>query len=146
MPAWQRYDGHLYRSAGPALSDPAAIDRLLVLSGGYGVLEGRDLIGDYNRKMRSRDCPRGLLEHLLIDRAAQSRLDVVAFAGATTDYAKVLHRARWQLPRGRTAQLVTLRGVRGVSAVSSSLGLALRALMEMRGNYPQGTVVERLDA
>lgn len=146
MPAWQRYDGYLYRAARPSLSDPAATDRLLILSGGYGVLEGRDLIGDYNRMMRSRDWPRGLLEQLLADRAAQSRLDVVAFAGATTDYAKVLRRARWQLPHGRTAQLVTVRGVRGVSAVSSSLGLALRAFLELRSNYPQGTVVERLDA
>lgn len=146
MPAWQRYDGYLYRAARPALSDPAATDRLLILSGGYGVLEGRDPIGNYNRMMRSSDWPRGLLEQLVADRAAQSRLDVVAFAGSTTDYAKLLRRARWQLPEGRAAQLVTLRGVRGVSAVSSSLGLALRAFMALGSNYPQGTIVERLDA
>jgi hypothetical protein len=145
-PAWQRYDGHLYRAAGRVLSDLAESNRLLILSGGYGLLEGRDLVGDYDRIMRTRDWPSRLLEQLLADRAADSGLDVVAFAGFTTDYAKVLRRTPWQLAPGRTAHLVTLRGGRGASAISSSLGLALRTFVERRSNYPQGTVVERLDA
>lgn len=146
MPAWRRYNGHLYRAAGPVLSDLAATNRLLILSGGYGLLEGRDLIGYYNRIMRTRDWPSDLLEQLLSERAADSALDVVAFASLTTDYAKVLRRTPWQLAPGRAAHLVTLRGGRGASLVSRSLGLALRTFVERRRNYPQGTVVERLDA
>lgn len=70
---------------------------------------------------------------------------MMAFASLTTDYAKVLRRTPWQLAPGRTVHLVTLRGRRGASAVSSSLGLALRAFVEGRRDYPHGTVVERLD-
>ncbi|WP_310529382.1 hypothetical protein [Nocardioides sp.] len=146
MPAWQRYDGHLYRAAAPVLSELVTAKRLLILSGGYGLLEGRDVIGHYNRIMRTRDWPRDLLERLLADRAAESGLDIVAVASHTTDYVKVLRRTPWNLALGRTAHLVTLRGTRGASAVSRSLGMALRTFVEGRGEYPPGTVVERLDA
>jgi hypothetical protein len=145
MPAWQRYDGHLYRAAAPVLPELVAAKRLLILSGGYGLLEGGDVIGHYNRIMRARDWPRDLLERLLADRAADSGLDIVAVASYTTDYVKVLRRTPWNLSRGRTAHLVTLRGARGASAVSNSLGVALRTFVEGRSEYPQGTVVERLD-
>lgn len=146
MPAWQRYLGHLYRAAGPVLSDLAATDRLLILSGGYGLLEGRDLIGYYDRVMRSGDWPSGLLERALADRAADSGFDVVAVAGLTTDYARALRRTPWRLRPERTAQLVTVQGLSGQTVVSSSLGLALRTFVERRSHYPQGTIVERLDA
>lgn len=36
LPAWQRYEGHLYRTAAPVLSDLASAQRLVILSGGYG--------------------------------------------------------------------------------------------------------------
>ena len=81
MPAWRRYDGHLYQAAGTALDDLVASDRLLILSGGYGLLEGSDRIGTYNRVMKSSAWPPGLLEQVLSGRAAQAELDVVAFAG-----------------------------------------------------------------
>jgi hypothetical protein len=144
MPAWQRYDGHLYRAAGSALGDLAAKSRLVILSGGYGVLDGSDLIGDYNRLMNPSDWPRGVLERALSDRAAQSGLDVVAFAGMTTAYAKVLRRTRWQLPSGGTGTLVALDGIRGVTGVSVALGRALRAFVEGRSTYPPGVIVKRL--
>jgi len=145
LPAWQRYDGYLYGVARHDLiRDLAASGRLVILSGGYGVLDGRDLIGLYNRPMRSRDWPAGLLEQLVAGRAEESGLDVVAFAGATTEYAKVLRRAPWQLAEGRSARMVTIRGVRGVRAVSESLGFALSSFVEERGGYPEGAVVESL--
>jgi hypothetical protein len=145
LPAWQRYDGNLYRAAGRAvLADLAASGRLVILSGGYGVLDGRDLIGYYNRLMKSRDWPSGLLEQTVALRAEEAGLDVVAFAGATTVYAKVLRRAPWRLAAGQTARLVMIRGGRGVSAISRSLGLALSAFVAGRGGYPQDAVVESL--
>lgn len=107
MPAWRRYDGYLYRNCGDVLGDLAASRRLVILSGGYGVLDGDDLIGNYNRPMKPGDWPRGLLERVLADRILQSGLDVVMFAGATTPYAKVLHRTPVRLRDGTTAVLVT---------------------------------------
>jgi hypothetical protein len=146
MPAWQRYDGYLYRAAAAVLPMLASTNRLLILSGGYGLLDSGDLIGDYNRIMRARDWPHGLLERMLAERAANSDRDVVAVASSTTDYAKVLRRTRWHLASGRSANLITLRGTGGASAVSSSLGLALRTFIQGGTDYPPGTVVEGLDA
>lgn len=144
LPARQRYNGSLYRAVGQeVLDDLAASGRLVILSGGYGVLDGRDLIGSYNRLMKSSDWPAGLLEKTIAVRAEQSGMDVVAFAAATTEYAKVLRRTPWRLA-GRTAQLVTIRDVRGVGAVSTALGLALNAFVRARGEFPAGTVVQRL--
>lgn len=77
-------------------------------------------------------------------RAEYSSLDVVAFAGATTPYAKIMRRTPWNLPEGRSAQLVTIQDVRGVLAVSKALGLAVRVFAKGRGIYPAGTTVERL--
>jgi hypothetical protein len=144
-PAWQRYDGSLHRAAGERIpADLAASGRLVILSGGYGVLDGRDMIGDYNRLMKASDWPAGLLERALAVRAELVGLDVVAFAGTTTEYAKVLRRTPWRLGAEQRAQLVTIRGVRGVGAVSRALGLALRAFTTGQGSYPVGTSVERL--
>lgn len=130
MPAWQRYDGNLYRAVGPRLRKVAHDGRLLILSGGYGVLDGRDQIGTYNKMMKTSDWPKGLLEEMIAARAAGAGLDVVAFAAASTDYAKVLRRVSWDLPGGRAACLVTMHGLVGTSAVSNALGLACRAFME----------------
>jgi hypothetical protein len=145
-PAWQRYDGHLYRTAAPVLPGLASTNRLLILSGGYGLLDSKDLIGDYNRMMRTRDWPRGLLEGLLAERAAGSGLDVLAVASDSTDYAKVLRRTPWELGPEHTAYLMTMRGMGGATAVSSALGQALRTFIEARRDYPPSMVIERLDA
>lgn len=126
------------------LADLAASGRLLILSCGYGVLKGPDLIGYYDRLMRTSDWPHGLLEQVLADYATKSALDVVAFVGASTHYAKVIRRTPWQLPQDRSAYLVSLRGVRGVREISRSLGSALRCFVERHGGYPPGTVVGRL--
>lgn len=65
LPAWQRYDGSLYRAVGSEiLADLAASGRLIILSGGYGVLDGRDVIGQYNRLLKASDWPVGLLRRL----------------------------------------------------------------------------------
>lgn len=146
MPAWQRYNGHLYRAAAPVVPELASTGRLLVLSGGYGLLESTDLIGDYDRKMRVSDWPRGLLERSLSERAAGSGLNVLAVASTSTDYAEVLRRTSWRLDPGCTAHLLTLQGVRGATSVLSSLGHALRTFITGKGDYPASMVIERLDA
>lgn len=106
LPAWQRYDGYFYRAAGQeVLAELAGSGRLLILSGGYGLLDGRDLIGFYNRRMNPHDWPAGLVEQALTTRAEDSDLDVVAFAAATTPYARLLRRTPWSLTEGHTAHL-----------------------------------------
>lgn len=144
LAAWGRYDGRLYRAAAPALEAVARDGRLLILSGGYGVLDGREPIGTYDRLMRPGDWPPGLLEQTLAGRASQAGFDVVAFAGTSTPYARLLRRVDWVLPAGRSAHLVTMRGMRGVSAVSTALGTALAAFVSGQGDYPGPTHVERL--
>jgi hypothetical protein len=144
LPAWQRYTGRLYVAGRAVIPDLATSHRLVIISGGYGVLDGQDLIGHYDRNMKSRDWPPGLLERILADRAAQSGVDVVAFLGASTDYAKVLQRTRWRLPKGVAAHLVTITGARGSGAISNSLGQALRAFVAGHDDFPAKTVVERL--
>jgi hypothetical protein len=146
MPAWQRYDGSLYRAAGTVLRVLVAADRLVIISGGYGVVGGADPIGYYDRLMRPGDWPAGLLQTELAARASTSGLDVVAFAGRSSNYAAVLRRTRWQLSTGRRAVLVTMRDMRGVTKVSHALGRALVAFVAQTGEYPLETIVEELAA
>ncbi len=140
LPAWQRYTGHLYAEAGPAVSELAAAGRLLILSGGYGLVEGTEPIGDYDQKMSPRDWPPGLLEGLLAERAAAAGLHVVAFAAATSGYLTVLSRARWTQPPGLRVVLVSVDGVRGGAAreVPRRLGQTLAAWWEGSDAYPAG--------
>jgi hypothetical protein len=145
MPAWQRYKGSFYSKVGTSLQTAAAAGRLVILSGGYGVLDGLEPIGWYNREMRLSEWPRGLLEGVIAERARSTGLDVVAFAASTPDYAKLLRRVEWGLPSGRRAVLVTMSGLRGTRNVSSRLGESFRAFTS--GNprrFPQQTVVVRL--
>lgn len=147
MPAWQRYDGAFYRAAGAGLEEAAQAGRLLILSGGYGLLEGTEPIGTYDRVMNLRDWPGNLLEDLLEDRSRGSGLDVVAFAATSTGYAKLLRRVQWSVPSGRRVVLVRVSGLRGTSVVSRSLGQAFRAFQTGNpGDFPSETVVERLSA
>ncbi len=144
MSAWQRYTGGFYAAAAPSIQAIALNGRLVLLSGGYGLVDGMDLIGNYDRMMKSRDWPAGLLERSLANRAAQAGLDVVAFVAVTTDYATVVRRTKWRLPAGRSAHLVSMRGVRGTGAVTRSLGQSLLAFTQGSGQYPAGVSVERM--
>lgn len=145
MPAWRRYSGRLYGAAGSAIETLALEDRLLILSGGYGVLSGQDMIGDYDRRMKASDWPRGVLERALSHAAAASGRDIVIFAAATTDYAHVVRRTVWCVPHDRSVHLLSTSGLRGTGAVTGALGRALRTLILGDGQYPDGVVVDRLD-
>ena len=71
---------------------------------------------------------------------------MVAFAPATTDYARLLRRTRWQ-QAGIDARLVTITGVTGgaMTEVPRRLGQAFSAFWNRQhGSYPPGTVVEAL--
>jgi hypothetical protein len=127
LPAWQRYNGYFYRAAGGAVREAAAGGRLVILSGAYGLLAGDEPTGWYRRDLYLADWPSGLLGRELASHAQRLGLtDVVVFAAATTDYAKLARRTPWQEFGVRNVLLVTRQGDnRGTQkAVPEALGHA----------------------
>lgn len=147
MPAWRRYDGMFYRCAGSALAEAAEAGNVVIISGGYGLVRAQQLIGWYEKPLRLADWPTGLLESALTNEAHRTgSRTVVAFASATTGYAQLLRRTRWQ-DAGLTAYLVTITGVTSgaMAKVPRLLGLAFCAFWnQQHDRYPPGIVVEQL--
>jgi hypothetical protein len=97
MPAWQRSAGYFYTNADTAIADAVrtAAD-LVILSGGYGVVQADEPIGWYQRRLRLTDWPPGLLGAELATLAARRQLrTVIGFAAATSPYADVIRTAPW---------------------------------------------------
>ncbi len=68
MPAWHRYTGMLYETARLGLEQAQEaiwFRRLLILSGGYGVVRAIDPIGTYNLALDESRWPRGLLQEVI---------------------------------------------------------------------------------
>jgi hypothetical protein len=149
LPAWLRYTGGFYATAGSELRDAVARDTpLLILSGGYGVLHAEEPIGDYNKILRLTDWPGGLLEDLLIREAGRRNVSsVVAFAASSSDYAKLIRRTQWK-EVGIGAFLVTIKnaGMGASGKVPRRLGQAFACFWRGRPAemYPEGTTVEIL--
>jgi hypothetical protein len=147
LPAWRRYTGTFYQNAGHALADAATRGHLVIVSGGYGVVNAEEPIGCYDKQLRLSDWPPGLLESSLIGAARHaSAQTVVAFAAATTQYATLLRRARWR-DAGITAYLVTVAGVGGgaLAEVPRRLGEAFGVFWNAQDRpYPPGILVENL--
>jgi hypothetical protein len=146
LPAWRRYTGVFYQHARPALADAVAAGRVVIISGGYGIVRSDEGIGWYDKVLQLGDWPAGLLESALISEAQRCSAEtVVAFASATTDYARLLRRTRW-LQAGIDARLVTITGVTGgaISEVPRRLGQAFSAFWNRQHDYPPGTAVEVL--
>ena len=146
LPAWRRYTGAFYQHARPALADAVAAGHVVIISGGYGIVRGDEPIGWYDKVLQLADWPAGLLESTLISEAQRCGAQtVVAFASATTDYAKLLRRTRWQ-QAGIDARLVTITGVTSgaISEVPRRLGQAFSAFWDRQHSYPPGTTVETL--
>lgn len=145
LPAWRRYDGTFYRNARQVLEAAAANGRLLILSGGYGVLRADEPIGYYDRKLKLRDWPAGLLERTIIDQArAAGAAHVVGFVSASADYAKLLRRTPWD-EAGVPATLVTIEYHGGGAQVEvpRRLAQAFGAFWH-GGEFPPGAAVEEL--
>lgn len=95
MPAWRRYSGYFYDHAGRALRTAAEQDRLLIISGAYGLARGTEPIGMYDCHFvpTRAQWPTGLLEQVLADEAARiGATSIVAFCGAKTPYANLVRR------------------------------------------------------
>jgi hypothetical protein len=149
LPAWRRYTGAFYQAAGDALSDAvAAGGQIVILSGGYGVVRAEEQIGTYDRLLRFSDWLPRLLDDLLAAEAARVQArSVVAFAGDTTGYARLVRRTPWRRTGVADALLVTVVTAEGgaMRKVPKGLGQAFRAFWQQRpGSYPPGIRVDRL--
>jgi len=94
LPAWQRYMGTLYRSAGTL---HVAHRKALIISGAYGLLLADEPIGTYDRRFCLADWPGGLLEGCLPAAVRHMEADqVIAFCARTTAYGKLLRSVDWR--------------------------------------------------
>ena len=150
LPACRRYTGGFYEEAGSAIT--SAVDSsapLIVISGGYGLARGDELIGTYDRLFHVGDWPPGLLESLLVREAGRLGVrSVVTFSAATGDYHVPVRRARWSTASAVERVLVVSaeRGGGGQYFVPRALGRAFRAfwLGEPADCYPPTITVEQV--
>lgn len=112
LPARRRYSGTLYQAAGTSLEQTGSASvRLLIVSGGYGLVLGDEPIGHYNRMFHRSDWPAALLRDCLeaaVPALAVSR--VVALCAQTTAYAHLVRATRWKQMGIKTALISPLVG------------------------------------
>lgn len=147
LPAWRRYTGTFYQHAQPALTDAVARAHVVIISGGYGIVRGDEPISWYDKVLQLADWPSGLLESALINEAQRcGARTVVAFASASTDYARLLRRTPWR-QAGIDARLVTITGITAgaMSEVPRQLGQAFSAFWNHQpASYPPNVIVQDL--
>jgi hypothetical protein len=147
LPAWRRYTGTFYQHAQPALADAVAHGHVVIISGGYGIARAIEPIAWYDKILQLTDWPPSLLESALISEARRCHAQaVIAFAAASTDYARLIRRTPWS-PAGIDARLVTITGITSgaISEVPRRLGQAFSAFWnDQHDNYPPGTTTETL--
>lgn len=97
LPAWQRYQGALYKAAHSALKAATAQHaHLLILSGGYGAVLAEQPIGCYDAVLKPGWWPDHILQQCLAAYAeAHGLTGVVGLAGASTAHAKVICSTCW---------------------------------------------------
>lgn len=97
LPAIDRYDGYLYDEGRPAIKlllDRGA--RVLIISGGYGLVLPDEPIGYYSCVFQPKMWPDRLVERCLAAFAKETGVRrVVGILSATTSYATVFRRTAW---------------------------------------------------
>lgn len=97
LPAAERYEGAFYtagRSAIKNLADQGA--RVLIISGGYGLVLANESIGMYEQVFRPAMWPTRLIERCLAGFAEENGVrQVIGVLSATTGYSTVFRRTRW---------------------------------------------------
>jgi hypothetical protein len=98
MPAYLRYSGQLYERGSTFIGRAVAAGRrIVIVSGGYGLLLADEPIGRYEKRFALSDWPNGLLEDCLLDYARREGIkSVIAVMAGTTEYAKLIRRANWK--------------------------------------------------
>lgn len=135
VPAWQRYGGMFYTCAGSALAK--AVNggfHILIVSGGYGVVKACEPIGNYSTRLHLAAWPRGLLEEVMVAYAARHGLKSVrAFVSNSTDYSRVVRRARWRDVGIEDAMILAPEAARGAMVKAPrAQGEALAAFLSGR--------------
>ena len=97
LPALERFTGHLYDAAGRAfdtLLDAGA--GVLILSGGYGVVHARELVGRYDQRLHEAMWPSNLIQRCLAEYAAEAGVNtVIGLFSKSGDYPKVFRETHW---------------------------------------------------
>ena len=96
-PAVERYDGYLYDAGRSAIGTLLARgSRVVIVSGGYGLVLPDESIGVYGCVFQPKMWPDRLIERCLAAYAEENGVkEVVGILSATTDYAKVFRRTAW---------------------------------------------------
>jgi hypothetical protein len=133
MPAYLRYSGELYRHGSASIGRAvAAGQRVLIISGGYGLLLADEPISIYDRRFALSDWPAGLLERCILDYARRVGIQIViAVMSRTTDYAKLVRRVGWR-GSGLTARLLSpvAQGGGAMVKVPRAQGQAVAVLID----------------
>ena len=97
LPAKERYIGAFYKAAEHALSYRDNREHhVIILSGGYGLLQADEPIGIYDAVFRPAWWPRGLVQRVLLAYAKRHDLaHVRAFVAASTAYRRVMESVSW---------------------------------------------------
>jgi hypothetical protein len=133
MPAYLRYDGQLYKHGSRAIGRAvAAGQRVLIVSGAYGLLLADEPIGVYEKRFALSDWPVGLLQDCALDYARNEGIrSIIAVMSSTTDYAKLIRRVNWR--RAGLEATLALPEVHGGGAmvkVPRAQGQAVAALID----------------
>lgn len=133
LPAWQRYNGALYKAGRQAIGDlMQAGAHVLILSGGYGAVRATEAIGYYEARLTPSWWPGHILQRVLITYAQRNSISAVrAVVSATGPYVRVLQRVRWREAGIDDAVLLTPEARPGALRRSpSTQGQALAALRD----------------
>jgi len=132
MPAYLRYSGQLYKHGSTSIGEAlAAGQRVIIVSGGYGLLLANEPIGVYEQRFALSDWPGSLLEECILDYACHEGIrSVIAVMSSTTDYARLIRRIDWRRA-GLTARLVSpvAHGGGAMVKVPRAQGQAVAALI-----------------
>lgn len=131
-PAYLRYSGQLYKYGATSIGRAiAAGQRVLIVSGGYGLLLADEPIGCYKKRFFLSDWPAGLLEKCILDYAHHEGMrSAVAVMSRTTDYARLIKLVKWN-KAGLAAVLVSpvAQGGGDLVTVPRAQGQAIAALI-----------------
>ena len=97
LPALERFAGNLYEAAGAAfhtlLEEGAEI---LILSGGYGVVHVRELVGRYDQRLDKAMWPNDVIQRCLAAYAAEAGVKtVIGLFSRSGDYGQAFRTTRW---------------------------------------------------
>jgi hypothetical protein len=132
MSAHERYSGQVYEHGGSAIRLALSRGvRIVIVSGGYGLLLAEEPTGEYNRRFSLSDWPGGLLEQCLLDYARRERIEnVIAVMSTSTAYGSLVRRVRWREARLSVVLLSPVaQGGGSMVKVPRAQGQALDALV-----------------